>query len=45
MHNRAVAVAKADQRRHKVDRLMQRDMPFAVRLAALNAMGGERRVM
>lgn len=45
MHNRAVAVAQADRRRHKADRLMQKQMPFAVRLAALNAMGGERRIM
>ena len=45
MQHQAVAVAKADQRRHKADRLMQKPLPFAFRLAALNTMGGGRRVM
>ena len=45
VQSNAVAVARADQRQHKVDRLMRRAMPFAMRLAALNAMGGERRTM
>lgn len=42
----AVAVALADRRRNKVRRVMQRDtMPFALRLAAITAMGGEGRTM
>lgn len=45
LQNNAVAIARADQRHQKVDRLMRRNMPFAMRLAALNAMGGERRTM
>lgn len=41
----AVAVARADRRAMRVKRLMGREEPFAFRLAALLAMGGEGRTM
>jgi len=41
----AIAIARADQRRRKVQRVMDRNLPYAMRLAAVLAMGGERRGM
>lgn len=41
----AVAVARADKRALKVAKVMSLNKPFAFRLAALNAMGGEGRTM
>lgn len=45
MQRNAVAVAQADRRQLKASRVMAKQMPYAMRLAALNAMGGERRTM
>lgn len=45
MERLAIAIARADQRRHKVQRIMNSKMPYAMRLAAALAMGGERRGM
>ena len=44
LQTNAVKVAQADQRRMREQRIMNMDKPFAFRLAALNAMGGERRL-
>lgn len=40
----AIAIARADKRAMRVKKLMNREESFAFRLAALNAMGGERRL-
>ena len=45
LEQRAVAIARADKRAMRVSKVMNSGQPFAFRLAALNAMGGERRVM
>lgn len=45
MTTQAIAIARADRRATKAKRIMNMDKPFAFRLAALNAMGGERRTM
>lgn len=45
LQNRAVVIARADKRAMRVSKLMQRGESFAFRLAALNAMGGEGRIM
>lgn len=45
MERLAIAIACADRRRHKAQRIMNSKMPYAMRLAAVLAMGGERRVM
>lgn len=41
----AIAIARADKRAMRVSKLMSRGESFSFRLAALNAMGGEGRVM
>ena len=41
----AIAIARADRRALKAAKVMNLGKPFAFRLAALNAMGGERRTM
>lgn len=45
LYTNAVAVARADKRAMRVQKLMARGESFAFRLAALNAMGGENRTM
>lgn len=45
MTTQAIAIARADRRAAKAKRIMNMDKSFAFRLAALNAMGGERRTM
>ena len=44
MQANAIRVAQADKRAMRVNKLMSRQESFAFRLAALNAMGGERRL-
>ncbi len=45
LEQRAVSIARADKRAMRAARVMNRGESFAFRLAALNAMGGERRIM
>ena len=44
MQDNAIKVALADRRRMREQRIMGMDRSYAFRLAALNAMGGERRL-
>jgi hypothetical protein len=46
MTTNAIAIARADRRAFKANKVMKNiAQPFAFRLAALLAMGGERRTM